>query len=384
MFSKLRNFFNKIRQQLALGFSNILAASINAIFWLVIASILTKNEYGEVGFLLSIAAVGSAFAAIGLPRTIIVYGAKGEEIYHSAYALGQITAVIAGVITFFLTQNIIIGLLTWGLLTFNLMMADLNSTKKYLTYSKLTVARRILSVVFALSLYPLIGINGILLGYFVGTLPALSGLYKFFKSGKFVIKNLKTKTSFMLSQYLTGLAYVLFWSGNKIIIGSLFGMNQLGTFQLAIQYLVFLNAIALALRVYLMPQESQGIRNKKLKQYVIPFSVGIVAISILIIPYAVTWLLPEYVDSILSIQITSIAFIPIIVSEIFEVFFLGREHGKLIFMAAAIHTGTFFGLIVLLGSEFGVIGFAFAFLISSIIRAVFNIITCRVKFQAWP
>ena len=383
LLDKIKTLISKIKDQTALGTSNIIAAAINGFFWFVIASFVEKIEYGEIGYLISIATVGAAFANIGFNNLIIVYGAKNEKVFSPTYTLGLITSISAAIIAFVLTENIVVGLLIWGMMIFSLMMSELNSRKKYVTYSKLTIIRRTIAVVFALGLYPILGLEGIILGYFLATLPGILGLYKYIKTEKIGISVLKPKSRFMLEQYSTSLIGVLFWWGDKIIIGTLFGFQVLGSYQLAGQYLFFLNAIPMALMVYLLPQESQGIRNRKMKKYSVLLSLVIVSLSIVIMPILVQTIFPMYEESIIPIQIMSIGIIPITISVIFESFFLGREQTQLVLIAISLQTGLYFLLIITLGNQLGLIGIAISFLISTIVRSIFSASISRIRFKSW-
>jgi O-antigen/teichoic acid export membrane protein len=139
----------------------------------------------------------------------------------------------------------------------------------------------------------------------------------------------------------------------------------------------------MALMVYLLPQESQGMRNRKLKKYSVLLSLVIVSLSIVIIPILIQTIFPMYEESIIPIQIMSIGIIPITISVIFESFFLGREQTQLVLIAISLQTGLYFLLIITLGNQLGLIGIAISFLISTIVRSIFSASISRIRFKSW-
>ena len=66
-------FKNKLKVLLSLGTINISSSIIFGIFWLYLASIMTKEEYGELGFFISIANVGAAISLFGVRTMVVVY-----------------------------------------------------------------------------------------------------------------------------------------------------------------------------------------------------------------------------------------------------------------------------------------------------------------------
>ena len=134
----------------------------------------------------------------------------------------------------------------------------------------------------------------------------------------------------MAISWVHRLSNMLFWWGDKLIIGTVFGFSTLGSYQLAVQYLLLLDTIPRALTIYLIPQESQGKQNKKIKIFAIGISVIVVIVSIVILPFAIDTFFSEYQESILPAQIMSIATIPIMFYNIFEAQFFGKEQPRVV------------------------------------------------------
>jgi len=364
----------KLKNYLTLSSANFGSAVINAIFWMYLASLLDKSEYGMLGYLISIATVAHAVSSIGLGKTIVVYGAKKEKVLSPAYTLGLISSSFASILVYIITQNVSVSFLTWGMMIFTLKVSDINSKGLHLAFTKYKILRSSLTVILGLVLYQILGINGVVLGFALATMPALGSLYNYVKNKKGSITLLKSKRKFMVNAWLLSLGDMLFWWGDKLIIGLVFGFSVLGSYLLAAQYLLLLNTIPSALVIYLLPKESQGKPNKTIKILSVGASCILVIVAVSVVPHAIDAFFPDYQESILPAQIMSIAIIPITIYTIFESQFIGKEMPRIPSIGTGLQTITYFSLIILVGTEFGIIGIAIAFLISTVTRASFNAI----------
>jgi len=372
-----KGFLSKVRNFLTLGSAGLVATTINALFWMYLASILDKSEYGMLGYLISIATVGHAVSTLGIGTTIIVYGAKKENILSPAYTLGLISSTVASIVVFVITQNVALSFLTWGMMIFLLKAADLNSKKQYLSFAKYRVLRSVLKVVIAIVLFQIFGINGIILGFALATMPALGGLYNYLKNRRFTISLLKPKVNFMLNSWIAGLTGTLFLWGDKIMIGTILGFSVLGSYHLAFQYLMLLHTVPGAIFIYLLPQESEGKSNKKIKIFFVGISILLVIVGIVFAPFAIGAFFPEYQESIIPAQILSLSLIPMTISSIYESRLFGKELPKFAVIGSVIQVIVYFSLIVWFGLEFGLVGIAVAFLLSTVSRATFNGVVTR-------
>ena len=343
-------------------------------FWLYLATLLAKAEYGELGFLMSIANVGSVVALLGLGITVVVYESKNENVFPSSFILVLIASSITGAVTYALMQNGTASILIVGMTIFAIMSSGLNGKQRYHDYSIHTLIRAPATVALAIILYNFFGINGILLGYFVTSLFILKELPSLLKDRKVSFSVLRPRIGFMVNSWSTRIFQILFWWGDKLLIGSLFGFTMLANYQLAAQYLLLLETFPTSLFQYLVPQESGGKKNKKLKIFS-PIAASLITlVSIVGIPYGINTFLPEYHDSILPAQIMSISIIPISISMVQLSEFLGKEKSSLVLIGSILQTGLYFLLLIWLGQAMGLIGIAIGFLASATLRAIFNLI----------
>ena len=259
-----------------------------------------------------------------------------------------------------------------GISLFGVLISGIQAKQKYRTVSKYILLRSPITVALALFLYYFLGMDGIFLGYFIASLLVLRELFSLTKNRKIEFSSLKQKIKFMIHSYATRLSDVFFIWGDKIVIGMLFGFSLLGDFYFAFQYLALILTIPRAVGQYLVPQESQGKKNKKIKQFSLLIACIVAIFSIIIVPDLVRVLIPKYENAILPIQIMSISIIPAVISSIQQSEFAGRENSKVILFGQIIKSGIYFILIILLGTNFGIIGLAYGILISTIAQVIYN------------
>jgi len=365
-------FKNKLKDLLSLGFIFLSSSLILGIFWLYLASIMTKEEYGELGFLIAIANVGATISLFGIGTMVVVYETKNENVFPSSFILVLISANITALVTFGLIQNVFVSILIVGMVIFQIMLSGLNSKQRYGDFSKHKIIRAAITVGVALVLFQIFGINGILLSYFLSTLFILKDLNSLIKNKRIEFSLLKPKIPFMLHLFSTRLTTVFVRWGDKILIGSLLGFSALADYFIAIQYFFLLTTIPLSLSIYLMPQESLGRKNKKIKIFSIIISCLVSIISIIVIPYGINNFLPKYEESIFLMQILSVGIIPLTISSIQGAEFIGKENSRVVLIASVLQAGIYFGSILLLSQEFGIVGLPIGFVLAISIRVIFN------------
>jgi len=366
-------FKTKLKDLLTVGSSNFIASIIGGLFWFYLAKILIKTEFGELGYLISTATVASVVSLLGLGLVVVIYGSKKENVFPPSFVIILISSSISAVVVFFITQNFAVSILIVGITIFEIILQGLLSNQRYGTYSKYYLLRIVTSVVLALIFYQILGFNGLLLGYFVGSLLILKELHPLIKNRKLEFSILRPKIKFMLESYTARLSFVLQHAGDKLLIGSLFGFFILGSFFLAAQYFMLLAVIPKSIAQYLLPQESKGEKNKKIKIFSVSIASGITLISIIFVPLGVETFFPTYPESILPMQIMSLALIPSSVSVILQTQFLGKENSRIVLIGGILQVGTYFLSIIFLGQSFGLIGIAIGFTASVILRMVFNL-----------
>jgi len=365
--------FNKIKDLLTLSSANLISSLIYGLFWIFLASLFTNEEYGELGLFMSVARMGSGIALLGLGGAVVVYEAKNQNIFPASFVIVLISSTVASIVAFVLTQNILASLLLFGLTIFFITLRALIAKKRYRDYSTYLILRASITIALSFIFFQFFGIHGILLGYFIASLMVIKELRSLLKNKKIDFSILRSKFNFIAFAFGNRVSNLLLSSGDKILIGSIFGFSMLGNYYFAFQVFMLLDTIPKSISQYLLPQEAEGKKNKKLKITSIIAASIITVIGIILTPIGVTALVPQYQDSIIPIQILSVAIIPISISGIQRAEFLGKENSKFVLMGSVFQSGLYLVLIVLLGSNYGLLGAAVGFLISVIARTIFNL-----------
>jgi len=365
-------FKNNIKDLMTVGSSNFFASIINSLFWLYLASILLKTDYGELGLIMSIANIGAAVSLLGMRTTVVVYESKNENILPSSFIVILISSSISAFILSLFTNNLFIGILIIGMTVFELLLGGLIAKQRFSDFSISRLLRSVITIVLALILYHQIGIDGILIGYFFGTLIILKDLKSLLKNKKISFSILKQKISFILQAYTSGLSYVFFLWGDKMIIGLVFGFTILANYHFAMQFLFLLDTIPRTFATYFTPKEAAGEKNKKIKVFSILIAILITIISFIAVPYGVMEFLPNYEESIVPMQILSLALVPLSISGIQQAEFFGQEKSRPVLLGGIMEASLYIISLVVLGQLYGLIGMAISFLIAVWIRVSFN------------
>jgi len=94
VFLPIMALLSKIKDLLTLGSANLISSAIIGLFMLFLASFLAKESYGELGFFLSLANIGSVIAIMGVGATVVVYEAKNQNIFPASFVLVLISSAI--------------------------------------------------------------------------------------------------------------------------------------------------------------------------------------------------------------------------------------------------------------------------------------------------
>ena len=102
--SNIRNRLFAFKGLAIIGSADIIGNAISAIFWLVIASLLLVEEYGEISYFLAIASLGICCVA-GSPTALMVFSTKHQKIIPTLLFLTLIFVVAASLIAFIIVQR---------------------------------------------------------------------------------------------------------------------------------------------------------------------------------------------------------------------------------------------------------------------------------------
>ncbi|WP_101477061.1 hypothetical protein [Candidatus Nitrosotalea bavarica] len=382
--NKVNRILAKFKDLTTLGSANLLSTAISGIFWFYVASLLGTANYGEISYFIAMASIASTVSFLGASTTTIVFTAKGEKILSTLFAITVISTSIAAVILFILFKNFGVSLYVIGSLVFSLSTADILGRKLYKDYSKYLITQKILFVGFALGFYYLIGPQGIILGYAVSFLPYFTRIYHGFKESKTNVSLIRPHFGFMMNSYVLDLSRTFSGQTDKLIVAPMLGFALLGNYQLGLQFLSLLGMIPNIVYQYILPHDSTGRSNKKLKRATILVSVILAASGILLAPLVLPHLFPKFKESIGVIRIISLAIIPLSINLIYISKFLGAERSRIVLVGSGIYLLTQILSIFTLGKIYGVNGVAGAYVLASFAEAIYLITIDRVTRKNYP
>ena len=377
----VKSIFTKFRGLSIIGFGNIVSSGISALFWFYLASLLGAEDYGEVSYFIAIASIASTIAILGAGNTIIVYTAKGEKIQSPIFFISIISSIVVLLATFAIFSKIGISLYILSSVIYTLATSELLGRKLYGSYSKYIIIQKCLMFGFSILFYYLIGLDGVILGIAISFLPYYNKIYQSFKESKMDLKLIKPRFGFMMNTYALDLSRTLSGSTDKLLILPMFGFAILGNYQLGIQFLAVLNIIPSIVYQFILPEDSSGNSNNKLKKYTIVFSIILAFLGVTLSPFVLPTLFPKFADAVEVVQIISLSIIPSTINLIYISKFLGKGLSKIILIGSGVFLLIQTSSIFVLGQIYGVNGIAIALLIATSVEAIFLIITNRIFYR---
>jgi O-antigen/teichoic acid export membrane protein len=168
---------------------------------------------------------------------------------------------------------------------------------------------------------------------------------------------------------------------DKFIIAPLLGFVLLGNYALALQIIGIMMIFPSVLFKFILPQDSSGISNKKLKKLSILISIFIFLVGFFLSPIIIPELFPKYTDVVEAIQIMSINVVIATFTYLYTSKFLGLEKSKYLLINKLIGILILATAMIILGSLYGIFGLAIAFLINSSSSLIFLYIIDKFKME---
>lgn len=373
----LQKAFHSIGIGKELGYvtiANLVSTALGALLWFILASFMAAENYGELNYHISIATILTATGILGFDYTLTTFLAKGfQKIAHEASTLIALSGIPLFLLVFFVFHSLSTGLVLLGMMFFTLSTAELLGRHSYKEFMIVMILQRAATLALVPALFGLMDIDGALYGYALSYLP-LS--YRFFASLRkmtlsFTVLNANKK--FFLHSYGTGISRTLVHFSDKLIIAPLFGLAILGYYQFGLQILTVISIIPTILYNYLLPQEASGKNNDSHKVKLLGISVSVLITFALIIltPFIVSALFPQFENSILPTQIVLLAGPALTLVSIYSSTLLAKEKSLHVLISAGIFLGVQYGLLVILGNLFGLEGLSIATVIASISQMIY-------------
>ena len=348
--------------------------AIAAFFWIYMADLMGQEDYGELGYLLSIAAIASTISIVGGQWTMSVYTAKGVRIESSLYFISIITSTITAIVLYFLFENVGIGVYVIGVVIFNLFVAEILGKKRYKTYSKIFFLQKIILVILAILLYYILGAEGVLLAYGISFLVFTSRIISTLRNHEFNFGLLRQRFKFWMFNYIIQLSNSARAQIDILLIGPLFGFTLVGNYFLGLQVVGLFLILPLIIFKYTLPQDSSGSSTKQIKIIAIVASIGFALLGIFVAPEVILFALPEYADTVELIPLLSLAIIPRTVTTMLMSGFLGKENNMHLLVGNLIAFSIVVLGILYLPEYFDIVGLAIAYLLSVTIQTIYLLI----------
>ena len=147
---------------------------------------------------------------------------------------------------------------------------------------------------------------------------------------------------------------------DRLILGGLFGFALLGNYQLSIQVLAVCTMLPAIVFQYVLPRESSGLSNAKLKKLTILISVLIVILIVMASPIAIPLFVPQFEESVLILQIGIFSLIPRTIVLMQTSKFLSVENSRDVLISTMVFLILQISGIFILGEFFGIYGAAVA------------------------
>ena len=371
IFDKIKIKITKFKDLTAIGGSNLFGNVVTGVFWFYMASLLGAEKYGEISYLVAIAAISSTIASLGVGNTLTVFTAKKIPIQSSLFFVAFVSGLITSIILYLITANFAISLYIIGYSFFTCIFSEAIGKKSYLKYSKLFIVQRLLVPLIAIPLYLILDIFGILLGLALSTYFLIPIFIKTLKSSKVDLVTLKPYKNFLINSFGLDVSRILTAQLDKLIILPLFGLTLLGNYQLGIQFIAIVSIIPSSVYLYILPHESTGSSFAKLKFITILISVVMALLGIFLSPILLPILLPEFSQSIIMLQIMSVAIIPLTINQMYISKFLANELSKIVVIGSIIFVIIEMVSIITLGNYYGATGIAFSIVIAASSESIY-------------
>ena len=373
----IKNSLGKLKDLTSIGIANLSAMVISSIFWLYMASLIGEEGYGNISYLLATGHIVGNIALLGSSDTLVVFRAKDVKIQSALFLCVIVAAVIASLVTYLFIESTAISIFILGIVVFSLILYETLGSRNYKKYSYFIVSQRILTVFLALTLYFVIGIEGIVLGYALAYLPYVFFSYRTFKDVPIDFQIVRIRLRFIVISYGKSLMATFGSYLDKLIIFPLFGAALLGNYALGYQIFALAAILPGIVFQYVLPQESSGKSHARLKRLTVISSAIITIITFFLVPIILPFLFPDFEESVDIIQIMSLALVPSAISIMIISNLLANEKIQKVVIGQAIGLIILIGGIFVLKENFGIIGAAIAFVMSSIIAAVYYYIISK-------
>ena len=367
--SNIKNKLFSYKGLALIGSADLIGGAISAIFWLVIASLLLVEEYGEISYFVAIASLGIC-CVVGSSDTLMVFSTKNQKIVPTLLLLTLIFTMIASLIAFVIIQRFEIIFLIFSFIVFQVSITLLLGKRLYAKYSKFLLTQKILQFAIGIGLYFLLGVNGVLIGIALSNFALIPIFYKELRNFKIDLSLLKPKKEFIINNHIIYAISVFRRDIDKIIVVPILGFTVLGNFALTLQFYAIMMIFSSIAFKYLLPRDVSGEKNVRLKIFLILLSIVITLSGIFFSPFFIENFFTKFSESIIPIQIASLSVISTTISVILYSKILALEKSRFLMIANSVQLCAILIGTIILGILYGIIGVTIAFVLGNTVHTI--------------
>lgn len=362
---------------ISIGLADFLGTGITAIFWFYLASIIEPEKYGEIFYFLGIAGIATSIALLGTQNTITVFVAKKIKIQSALYFISVINGIVISFVIMIVFSKIDISFMILAYIINTLAIGDLLGRASFVSYTRYFLLQKILTLILGIGFYYLFGYEGIIFALALSYTGYLIRIYKGFRDSKINFSLIRSNAKFITNNYILSIANISKNQVDKIIIPLFLSFTVLGNYALALQIFSILHILPNIIFKYILPLDSVGKSNRKLKKLSIIFSAVIAVIASITVPLVLPIIFPKYIVAIDAIRIISFALIPATISTILTSKLLSIENSVPLLIGRIILFSTIVVGMIILGMAYGIIGIAISFLLANSFETIF------LSFYTW-
>ena len=353
----------------ALGIADLGTAVIGGVFWLVIATLIDPEEYGQINYLLSIVGISFSICLIGIRETIIVYTAKKYPITPTIFIITGFSGLVGFVALGGIFSRLDISFLLLGYIINDLSLGYFLGLKSYKTYSKFVLVQKVSSFGLGIIFVLIFGYEGLIAALALSYAHFVFIYFKVLRKEKINFSLLKN-SKFFVENYVMNVSSSFRSHLDKIILLPIVGFTIIGNYALALQVFAIMMAFPRLVFKYILPEDTDGNENKNLKIFTIIFGIVMALSGYFLSPIIIPVIFPKFLEAITIIQIISFAAIPSSINQIQTSKLLSKEKSRSVLISRLFGLSTMITLLVILTPTMQEIGISIAFLASSIILCI--------------
>lgn len=370
---------SKIKNLAVFSVGDFLGSAISAGFWLILASMILPEDFGEIHYFIGIAGIGYAISLIGTSDVLSVYISKKIEVKKILTIFSLAVGIIASIAISIFFSKIELGLLIMAYIINDIAIGYFLGRKKFASYSKNILLQRGLTFSLGILFYYIFGPEGIIFALGLSYMHFAIIIFKILRKSKLNFPLFKNHFGFITTNYVMNVSGTFRTNLDKIILMPIIGFDILGNYALALQAYALLMIVSNIFYKFILPYDASNQNVRNFKVMIILISIGISVLGIIIGPSILEYIFPKFATVDTAIQILSLAVIPATISLLFTSRFLSNENSKIVLSGRILTTASMMILLLILAPIYGLAGAASAFVISSVISTSFFFLAYRFE-----